>query len=76
MYVQPKFLKLLAYNVKSKYLKSFVGQTVYSIENPFFTVRLVTMKSLKLDPMLICFNEFFSPKGYPSLICELSSRTT
>jgi hypothetical protein len=35
MHVQSKLLTSSASNTKTEYLKSFVGQTVYPIENPF-----------------------------------------
>jgi hypothetical protein len=35
MHVQPKLLTSPASNTKTEYLKSFIGQTVYLIENLF-----------------------------------------
>jgi hypothetical protein len=44
---------------KNQNSKCFVAQTVAPIEKPFSHKRFVATRPSKLDPMLVCFDDFF-----------------
>ena len=68
-----------------KNFKNFCSSNRISDSESVFTVGLVATRSSKLDPMLICFDEFFfGPKSYPlhntwvtpPVICKLPTLWT
>ena len=48
-------------------LKCFVAQIIGPVEKPFSHKRFVATRPPKLDPMLVCFDDFFSDEKLSDL---------
>ena len=54
-------------STKAQNSKCFVAQTVARIKKLSSHKKIVSTRPTKLDPMLICFDDFFSGKKLPHL---------